>query len=354
MKRYFVFILTVLLATVTTASSQQIEWKDPSSHTVKFVTVDKDVQLEVLDWGGSGRPLVLLAGLGGTAHVYDDLAPLLTPRYRVVAITRRGHRGSSAANTGYEFARLAEDVIRVIDAVGVSRPIVIGHSFAGEEMHVLGARYSEKIAGLVYLDAAFNRGDDSDSEAYNAVARTLPGTPGPEPRDRASFAALRTYLESAQGAAGPEAFLRTRYTTNPDGSIVGVWAPDLPVRQEITKAMQAAYSAYHPEPIRVPALAIYAVPKSVDDLMRRGSSDRTRLPQDFIAKTAEDPALRERVEKLYQLTRTRVDDHEKWFKMFAPKAQLAEISAPHFLFITNPTEVVRQFEAFVASLPERQ
>jgi hypothetical protein len=35
---------------------------DLSSHVVKFIQVDKDVLLEVLDWGGSGRPLILLAG----------------------------------------------------------------------------------------------------------------------------------------------------------------------------------------------------------------------------------------------------------------------------------------------------
>ena len=64
---------------------QQTEWKDPSPHTTRFVTVDDGVQLEVLDWGGSGPALVLLAGLGATAHHYDDFAPALTrslPRRR--------------------------------------------------------------------------------------------------------------------------------------------------------------------------------------------------------------------------------------------------------------------------------
>jgi pimeloyl-ACP methyl ester carboxylesterase len=163
----------------------QAEWKDPSPHKASLVTVEDGVQLEVLDWGGSGPAVVLLAGLGATAHQYDDLAPALTARYRVVGLTRRGHRGSSAAPGGYGFARLAEDVLRVIDAVGVTNPIVIGHSFAGEELHVLGARHSAKIRGLVYVDAAFDRGDDADSEAYGTVARTVPAAPGPQPGDLA-------------------------------------------------------------------------------------------------------------------------------------------------------------------------
>jgi non-heme chloroperoxidase len=351
MNRYFLSVLSVLLA-ATSASPQQIEWKDPSPHVMKFVTVENEVQLEVLDFGGSGQPLVLLAGLGSTAHVYDDLAPALTARYHVVAITRRAHGRSSTPLTGYGFSRLAEDVMRVIDAMGVNRPIMIGHSFAGEELHVLGARYSEKIAGVVYLDAAFNRGDDADSEAYNAVARTLPPASRPTPADLASFTTLRSFLVKIQGAAGPEAHLRAQFTTNPDGSVGAPWAPDLPIRQEMTKQMRAAYNPYNPERIRVPALAIYAVPKSVDDLLRRGSSDRSRFPEDFIARTADDQALRERVEKLYQLTRKRVEDHENWFKMFAPQGRVTEISGPHFLFVTNPVEVVQQIDAFVSSLPE--
>lgn len=52
-------------------SSQQPSgsWQDPSPHRVQFVTVDRDVRLEILDWGGSGMPLVLLAG-GETRRTY--------------------------------------------------------------------------------------------------------------------------------------------------------------------------------------------------------------------------------------------------------------------------------------------
>jgi non-heme chloroperoxidase len=352
MNRYFLSVLGVLLAAATSASPQQIEWKDPSPHTVKFVTVDENVQLEVLDWGGSGPALVLLAGLGNTAHAFDDFATALTARYRVLAITRRGHPRSSMPPTGYGFPRLAEDVMRVIDAMGVNQPIVIGHSFAGEELHVLGARYSEKIRGLVYVDAAFDRGDDADTEAYNAVARTLPGAPGPEPGDLASFTALRAFQERTYGFAQPEAFLRARFLTNPDGSVGEMWAPDLPIRQEITKEMRAAYNSYNPERIRVPALAIYAVPKSADDLMRRGSSSRMPFPQYFIA-TTEDPAIRERVEKLYLLTRERFRNHAKWFEAFAERGRVVELSGPHELIVSNPREVLQQIEAFVSSLQQR-
>jgi pimeloyl-ACP methyl ester carboxylesterase len=334
------------------SSAQQNEWRDPSPHVVKSVPVDTDVQLEVLDWGGSGPALVLLAGGGATAHQYDDFAPALTARYRVVGVTRRGHRGSSAASGGYGVARLAEDVLRVMDAVGVTNPVVIGHSFAGEEMHVLGARHPAKISGLVYVDAAFDRGDDADDEAYNAAARPVPAAPSAKPDDLASFAALRAYLEK-YGGAGPEGYLRTRYRANPDGSVGGLWTPERPIIQAMRKEMRAGWNPYNPERIRVPSLAIYAVPKSADDLMRRGSSDRLAFPE-LVARAADDPALRECVETLYLLTRERVRNHEKWFEAFAERGRVVELSGTHDLIVSNPREVLEQIEAFVSSLKERR
>jgi non-heme chloroperoxidase len=350
MTHRFLYVLCGLLAVATPASPQQAEWKDPSPHVVKLVTVDTDVELEVLDWGGSGPALVLLAGGGDTAHVFDDLAPTLATRYRVVGVTRRGHPGSSAPATGYGVARLAEDVVRVMDAVGLKTPVVVGHSFAGEEMHVLGARYSTRIAGLVYVDAAFDRGDDADSEAFNAVARTLPAAPSPKTDDLASFTALRAYLEKS-GGAGPEAHVRARWVANPDGT-VRRFVPDRAIVQAMTKEMRAAYKPYNPEPIRVPAVAIYAVPKSAEDLIRMGSSDR--LPfLELVARAADDPAIRERIEKLYLLTRERVRNHEKWFEAFAERGRVVELSGTHHLVISNPREVLQQIESFVSSLPAR-
>ena len=224
--------------------------------------------MEVLDWGGSGRSIVLLTGLGDTAHAFDDFAPVLARQYRVYGITRRGHGRSSAPQSGYESARLAEDVVRVIDALALQRPVIAGHSFAGEELHVVGARSPAKIAGLVYIDAAFDRADGS--EDYDAIARKLPPAPAPQAKDMASFTALGALLAETQtrGAALPEAHLRARYTVNADGSVGAAWMPALPVRQAFTTEMRRMFESYNPDRIHVPALAIYAVPKLATDLMR--------------------------------------------------------------------------------------
>src|SRR4051812_5941716 len=94
-------------------------WKDPSKHKVQSVTVQNQVQLEVLDWGGSGRPIVLLAGHGNTAHVFDDFAPQLNAFCHVYAITRRGYGTSSQPSAGYDDQRLADDVVQVLDCLQI-------------------------------------------------------------------------------------------------------------------------------------------------------------------------------------------------------------------------------------------
>src|SRR5262249_23392702 len=81
-------------------------WKDPATHAISFVSVQENVKLEILDFGGSGRPLVFLAGLGNTAHVFDKFAPKFIATHHVYAITRRGFGDSSTPSDGYGADRL--------------------------------------------------------------------------------------------------------------------------------------------------------------------------------------------------------------------------------------------------------
>jgi non-heme chloroperoxidase len=60
------------------AAQSTAAWRDPSPHQVRFVTVDSIVRLEVLDWGGSGRPVVFI-GCYLTAHAFDNIAPWTRP-----------------------------------------------------------------------------------------------------------------------------------------------------------------------------------------------------------------------------------------------------------------------------------
>jgi pimeloyl-ACP methyl ester carboxylesterase len=140
-------------------------WHDPSPHKIAFVNVERDVRLEVLNWGGSGRPVILLAGLGGTAHVFDDFALKLKREFHVYGITRRGYGASSVPKNGYSADRLGDDVVAVINSLKLQKPLLIGHSFAGQEVSDVATRYPDLVSGVVYLDAVYSYDAKAKDEA---------------------------------------------------------------------------------------------------------------------------------------------------------------------------------------------
>jgi pimeloyl-ACP methyl ester carboxylesterase len=327
----FIFSLPPLLVAAQPSSA----WIDPSPHSTTVVTVD-GVRLEVLDWGGNGRPILLLAGLGDTAHIFDDFAPTLTQRHRVYAVTRRGFGNSSAPDFGYDFGRLADDVMGVVDALGLEEPIIVGHSFAGEEMHIVGNRHASKVAGLVYIDAAFNRADDSAD--YDAKLRELPRAQGPQATDLVSTATLHDFRARNGMAPYPEAEVRNRYVVDPEGAISGPRMPAPAVREGISGAMNEVLKEYDPEPIRVLALAIYAVPNRPEDLMRPWYDQN-------------DSSTQRMIQDLFVLARERYRRHAEWFQAFAhDSSRVVGMSGDHHLFVTNASRVKEEIETFASSL----
>lgn len=94
MKKPTLCLIALVLSSSTYPQAQ--DQTDHSSHKVQFVTVYPGVQLEVLDWVGTGSPFVFLAGAGDTAHSFDGFAPQFTGEHRVYGMTRRGFGGKPA------------------------------------------------------------------------------------------------------------------------------------------------------------------------------------------------------------------------------------------------------------------
>ena len=168
-------------------------WKDPAPHSVRFVTVEPGVRIEVVDWGqpagGGGQTLLLVPGLGNTAHVFDVLAPKLTARYRVLGVTRRGFGASSAPATGYGADRLGDDVLAVMQELGLTKPVLVGHSFGGEELSSIGSRHPERVSGLVYLEAGYS---------YAFYAPGIEPIPEPPPPGTPMPPAVRAIMDGMQ------------------------------------------------------------------------------------------------------------------------------------------------------------
>src|SRR5262245_50195662 len=141
MRRRRLISALIAVAPVCVLPAQAASWRDPAPHRLQFVTVARGVKLEVLDWGGTGPPLVFLAGLGNTAHAWDNFIPRFTDRFRIVAITRRGFGASAHPADGYELTNLVNDVRKVMDTLRIQRAALIGHSIAAEELTRFAATY---------------------------------------------------------------------------------------------------------------------------------------------------------------------------------------------------------------------
>jgi non-heme chloroperoxidase len=152
-------------------------------------------------------------------------------------------------------------VLRV-DALKLRRPVLVGHSIAGEELSPVANRHPERVAGLVYLDAAYSYAfDDGKGPTLKQMQEISgPEPPPPDEADLASFRALQQYYLRVLGFTYPGGELRQQWNSNPDGR-VGKHR-DFPGYATIMSGMKK-YAA-----IPVPALAIFAIPhgqgKSVD------------------------------------------------------------------------------------------
>lgn len=368
-------LLALMLSSVVRAESSP--WRDPSSHQIRFVTVAPNVHLETLDWGGRGRPVVLLAGGGNTGHVFDDFAPKLTDRYRVYSITRRGSPPSSVPEEGYSGEQMGNDVLAALDALGLKRPVLVGHSFAGQEMSNVATRHPERVAALIYLDAMHSWDSEYEARGFyrisewknqldafqarfnelasepwdsrplagemlatnlpqlRAILETLvriengrPPRPDAGAADLADFRAVQAWYARGAKVVLPESELRMMLATDEAGR------PTMKRRRPrfVGPKLEAGKQKY--TDVRAPALGIYAV---MDD---PGSANM------------QDPEQRANAQAYQWFQRQRAERSIELFRRDLPHAQVVRVDrADHYVFLSNESEVLRAMNAFIATLP---
>ena len=120
-----------------------------------YIRIDDDTALHYRDWG-DGAPLVFLSGWTLDADMWNyQCAPLVAAGFRCVAYDRRGHGRSSDPGRGYDYDTLADDLEAVLDARGLARVTLVGHSFAsGEIVRYLSRHGSRRVAGIVLVSPA--------------------------------------------------------------------------------------------------------------------------------------------------------------------------------------------------------
>jgi pimeloyl-ACP methyl ester carboxylesterase len=312
-------------------ATPETAWKDPSPHSAQFVTVEKDVKLEVLDWGGSGRALVFIPGLGNTAHIFDQFAPKFTGNYHVFGITRRGFGSSSAPASGYSADRLGDDVLAVLDSLKIAKPVLAGHSLGGEELSSVGSRHPERVAGLIYLDAGY-------AYAFYDHER------GDMNIDLVDLEKKLAQLHLGKGPADPRPLIKELLEAS-----LPAFEKDLREQQETLKTMPAALlAAQAAAPVGMPTQAIMS-----------GMQKYTKIPAPILAIYAvphdrgalanPDPTARAADEARDEAT---TGAQAIAFESAQPSAKVVRIPhADHYVFRSNEADVLREMNMFLAGLP---
>lgn len=297
--------------------------------SIQFIEVEKDVELEVVDWGGTGRALIFVAGLGATAHDFAQFAPKLTDSYRVYGITRRGFGKSSVPSSGYSADRLGDDVIAVMDALQLERPILVGHSLGGQELSSIGSRHPNKVTALIYLEAGYHYAFYDASRGNmmidaNELRRQLKCLlPGASPSSRSGWKQL--YADLIKTMRQLELNLDrelAKLDAMPEPPPPSANRPAVPAHVgKILGGMQR-YTE-----IPVPVLAIFGVPlQSANDAL--------------------SPENRERME---YITR-QVDAFEKG----VPSARVVRLlNGKHTIYKSKEADVLREMRSFIESLAGR-
>ncbi|TDC89835.1 alpha/beta hydrolase [Actinomadura sp. 7K507] len=246
---------------------------------------DRPVRLAVRDHGGSGSPVLLLHGLGGTLLHWDAVAPLLTGEHRVVAMDLRGH--GLSGDGPWEWDAVLDDLQAVIDHLDLDPPMLVGHSIGGMVAVRWALRHPDG-PGIVNLDGL--RSAETAPEHYAGIAQ----------EELTELLAELKAVFDAQADAMAHPLPEAHIAMLPQRSLRTTDA-GVHVRPDAALARQIRYDPHFQDSIaavpgiRCPALFVLAtenmpgLPGRTGDLM---PALRAGIRRDLLPLTADRPHLR--------------------------------------------------------------
>jgi pimeloyl-ACP methyl ester carboxylesterase len=232
---------------------------------------------------------------------------------------------------------LGDDIVDVIDALKLDRPVLAGWSMGGEELSSVGSRHPEKVAGLVYLDAAY------------AYAFYAPGnTTTPTDNLAADLNALRTKIDLITGVPAAD----------DAGSIKiidGLLRTSLPQLQTDLQAAREAIRVIAETPASAPPVQTKGSLMQVSDAIMKGVEQFTAIKAPILAIFAVEPpplpGWSDQERKAYDQYLAMGDEQIRRFEEGNPSARVVRIAhARHDVFNSHADEVQREMTAFIDRL----
>ena len=177
-----------------------------------------------LDWGNEGAPVMLLLhGLRGHCHSWDDVAARFCGDYHVLALDQRGRGETDWAPRGdYSTDAFVADIEEFCYTVGIEKFTLVGHSMGGRNSMAFAGRNPGLLGKLVIIDI----GPDINPEGSTRITRELVEVP----QEFDSFDAQFEYMnEQNRFASKPVLRRRLKYASRelPDGKIGWRYDPEI-------------------------------------------------------------------------------------------------------------------------------
>lgn len=118
----------------------------------------------------SGHPIILLHGYPDSWFSYSRILPLLNTKFRIYVLDQRGFGDSERPANGYEIPDLANDVLAFMDAKGIKKASVVGHSMGSFVAQHVAAAAPERVARLVLVGSGPSLHNDVVRELHKAVS----------------------------------------------------------------------------------------------------------------------------------------------------------------------------------------
>lgn len=181
------------------------------------------INLHYLDSESVGQTVILMHGLTANAHAFDGLLKEgLGKKYRIISVDLRGRGESDKPTEGYTMKDHAQDILGLMDVLGVEKCIIGGHSFGALLTFYMAFHHDGRIEKMLLLDAAARLHPQTKEMLIPALSRI-----------GQTYPSFDTYLEKVKSGAYMTywedtmlSYYQADVQTNEDGSVTQRSTPE--------------------------------------------------------------------------------------------------------------------------------
>jgi len=133
----------------------------------------KGIQIQLAVWEGKGKQILCLHGLTANCRSWDCLASGLAPSHRLLAMDLRGRGLSDKPSSGYSIEHHCQDILSLMEDLGLERPVVMGHSLGAFISLVFAAQNPDRVDRLILVDGGGKLSEAQMAKVFAGIKPSL-------------------------------------------------------------------------------------------------------------------------------------------------------------------------------------